>query len=205
MSPFLRIIEILILVVLPLLIIYLRSSWTNKQINLNVIILPLIWYLFYAPFHELGHVLGCIFVGAEIKDYQLFAHFWEGNFGFAFVEIKDGYGENMNSFVILIIPYILDLISILLGYYLLRRCKIKNSFLFGLVFLVFCIRPLYDLIDNFIGYYLNHSDFVLASQIVGKSVIFTFVIIAILVGIIIILLLLKKYKRYPQIVLEEKI
>jgi len=198
LNPFFRIIEILILVVLPLLFLYLRSNWPKKVINVNVIILPLIWYVFYAPLHELGHILGCFIVGLEIKDYQLFAHFWEGNFGFAFVDIKDGYGENMNSFVILILPYVLDLISIVIGYYLLSRYKIINSFLFGLVFLLFNIRPLYDLVDNFIGYFLNHSDFVLASRIVGSLVIFTFVIISIIIGITLILLLLKRYKQYPS-------
>ncbi len=202
MNPFLRIIEILILIVLPLLAFYLRSSWPNREINFNVIILPLIWYVFYAPLHELSHILGCFIEGADIKDYQLFAHFWEGSFGFAFVDIKGGYGENMNSFVILILPYILDLISIFIGYNLLTRYKIKNSFLIGLVFLIFSVRPLYDLVDNFIGYYLNHSDFVLTSRIVGNLVIYTYVIISIIVGVILILLLLKKYKQYPQIVLE---
>jgi hypothetical protein len=93
----------------------------------------------------------------------------------------------------------LDLISIVIGYYLLSRYKIKNSFLFGLVFLLFNIRPLYDLVDNFIGYYLNHSDFVLASRLVGSLVIFTFVIISIIIGITLILLLLKRYKQYPKL------
>jgi hypothetical protein len=198
-NPFFRIIEILILVDLPLLVLYLISNWPKKVIIVNVIILPLIWYVFYAPLHELGHILGCFIVGLEIKDYQLFAHFWEGNFGFAFVDIKDGYGENMNSFVILILPYMLDLISIVIGYYLLSRYKIINSFLFGLVFLLFNIRPLYDLVDNFIGYYFNHSDFVLASRIVGSLIIFTFVIISIIIGVTLILLLLKKYKQYPKL------
>ena len=202
MNPFLRIIEILVLVVLPLLIVYLRSSWTNKEIYINVIILPLLWYLFYAPIHELGHMLGCIIVGANITDYRLFAHFWEGSFGFAYVDVTGGLDVNMNSFIILILPYLLDLISIVIGYYLLTRYKFKNSFLFGLVFLSFSVRPLYDLVDNSIGYFLNHSDFVLASQIVGGLLIFTFVIISIIIGIALILLLLKKYKQYPDLVLE---
>jgi hypothetical protein len=185
-------------VVLPLLVLYLRSNWPQKLIYANVIILPLIWYVFYAPLHELGHILGCLIVGLEIKDYQLFSHFWEGNFGFAFVDIKEGYGENMNSFVILILPYMLDLISIVIGYYLLTRYKIINSFLFGLVFLLSNVRPLYDLVDNFIGYYSNHSDFVLASRIIGSLVIFTFGIISIIFGITLLLLLLKRYKQYPE-------
>lgn len=193
MNPILRIIEILILVVLPLLIVYLRSSWPNKEIYFNVILLPIIWYVSYAPLHELGHILGCVIVGAEVKDYQLFAHFWEGKFGFAFVEIKEGFAENMNSFVILILPYILDIFSIIIGYYFLTRYKIKKSFLFGLVFLLLSIRPLYDLIDNFIGYFLNHSDLVMAGRIVGNSLTFIFIIVSVIVGIISILSLIKKY------------
>jgi hypothetical protein len=198
MNPLLKIIEILVLIVLPLLIVYLRSSWTNKEIYFNVIILPLIWYLFYAPIHELGHMLGCIIVGADITDYSLFAHFWEGSFGFAYVDVKGGLDVNMNSFIILILPYVLDLISILIGYFLLTKYKIKNSFLFGLVFLIFSVRPLYDLVDNFIGYFFNHSDFVLASQIVGNLIIFTFVIVSVIIGITLIILLLNKYKQYPN-------
>ncbi len=202
MNPFFRILEILILVVLPLLVLFLRSNWPIKVIYVNVTVLPLLWYVFYAPLHELGHVLGCFIVGMEIKDYQLFAHFWAGNFGFAFVEIKEGYGENMRSFVILIMPYVLDLVSIAIGYCLLTRYKIKNSFLFGLVFLLFSVRPLYDLVDNFIGYFYNHSDFVLASRIVGSLAVFSFVISSVLVGITVILLLLKRFKHYPELVVE---
>lgn len=202
MNPFFRTIEILVLVVLPLLAFYLRSSWNQKEVNINVIILPLIWYIFYAPLHELGHILGCFIVGAEIKDYQLFAHFWEGSFGFAFVEIKGGYGENMSSFVILILPYVIDLISIVVGYYLLTTYKIKNSFLFGLVLLLLNIRPLYDLTDNFIGYFLNHSDFVLASRIAGNLIIFSFAISSIIIGATMIMLLLRKFKKFPREVLD---
>ncbi len=198
MNPFYRILEILVLIVLPLLFIYLRSKWTSKEIYINVIVLPLIWYVFYAPIHELSHILGCIIVGAPITNYRLFAHFWEGSFGFAYVDVKGGLDVNMDSLIILISPYILDFISIVIGYYILTRYKIKNSFLFGLVFLIFSIRPVYDLVDNFIGYYLNHSDFVLASRIVGNLVIFTFVIISIIIGITLTLLLLKKYKQYPN-------
>ena len=202
MNPFLRIIEILILIVLPPLILFLRSSWPNKEIYFSVIILPLIWYLFYAPIHELGHILGCAIVGAEITNYRLFAHFWEGSFGFAFVDVKNGLGENMSSFIILISPYVIDLISIIIGYYILTRYRIKNSFLLGLTFLIFSVRPLYDLVDNFIGYYFNHSDFVLASKIISNLIIFSFVIISTVTGIILVLLLLKKYKGYPKIISE---
>jgi len=199
LNPILRIIEILILVVLPLLIVYLRSSWPNKEINFNVIFLPLIWYVFYAPIHEIGHILGCVIVGAEIKDYQLFAHFWEGSFGFAYVDVQGGLDVNMNSLIILISPYILDFISIIIGYYILTRYKIKNSFLLGLTFLIFCLRPLYDIVDNYIGIFYNHSDLVLTSKIIGEYITYSYGIISVTISLIAIILLLNKYKNYPKV------
>jgi hypothetical protein len=199
LNPFFRIIEILVLVVLPLLVFYLRSSWPKKEVNINVIILPLIWYVFYAPLHELGHILGCFIVGAEIKDYQLFAHFWEGSFGFAYVDVQGGLDVNMNSLIILISPYILDFISIIIGYYILTRYKIKNSFLLGLTFLIFCLRPLYDIVDNYIGIFYNHSDLVLTSKIIGEYITYSYGIISVTISLIAIILLLNKYKNYPKV------
>ena len=202
MNPFFRIVEILILIVLPLLVLYLRSNWTSKEIYINVIVLPLIWYLFYAPIHELGHMLGCIIVGADITDYRLIAHFWEGSFGFAYVDVQGGLDVNMNSLIILISPYILDFISIIVGYYILTRYKIKNSFLLGLTFLIFCLRPLYDIVDNYIGIFYNHSDLVLTSQIIGKLITYSYGFITICIGVIVTLILLVKYKDYPKIEIQ---
>ena len=199
MNPFFRIIEILILVVLPLLVFYLRSNWVSKEIYFNVIILPLIWYLFYAPIHELSHILGCIIVGANITDYRLFTHFWEGSFGFAYVEVQGGLDVNMNSLIILISPYILDFISIIIGYYILTRYKIKNSFLLGLTFLIFCLRPLYDIVDNYIGIFYNNGDLVLTSKIIGEYITYSYGIISVTISLIAIILLLNKYKNYPKV------
>jgi len=199
MNPFFRIIEILVLLILPLLVIYLRSNWVSKEIYFNVIILPLIWYLFYAPIHELSHILGCIIVGSKITDYRLFAHFWEGSFGFAYVDVQGGLDVNMNSLIILISPYILDFISIIIGYYILTRYKIKNSFLLGLTFLIFCLRPLYDIVDNYIGIFYNNGDLVLTSKIIGEYITYSYGIISVTISFIAIMLLLNKYKNYPKV------
>jgi len=194
-----RVIEILVLVVFPLLVLYLRSNWASKEIYVNVIVLPLIWYLFYAPIHELSHILGCIIVGSKITDYRLFTHFWEGSFGFAYVDVKGALDVNMNSLIILISPYILDFISIIVGYYILTRYKIKNSFLLGLTFLIFCLRPLYDIVDNYIGIFYNNGDLVLTSKIIGEYITYSYGIISVTISLIAIILLLNKYKNYPKV------
>jgi hypothetical protein len=147
-------------------------------------------------------MLGCIIVRADITDYRLFAHFWEGSFGFAYVDVKGGLDLNMNSLIILIVPYILDFISIMLGYYVLIRYKIKNSYLFGLAFLIFCLRPLYDIADNYIGVFYNHSDLVLTGQIIGKLITYSYGFITMIIGIMVVFVILNKYKSFP--ILEHK-
>lgn len=199
MNVYLRLIEILALIVLPLLVFYLRSKWPKKEIIILVTFLPLLWYLFYAPIHELSHILGCIVVGAEIKDYRLFAHFWEGDFGFAYVDIASGFGTNFKSLIILISPYVLDFLSLLLGYIILSRYKTKNSFWTGLIFLFLCLRPAYDIIDNYVGIIYNHSDFVLVIKIIGRFLVYSFGLITAGLAAYTIGKILQKYKDYPLI------
>ena len=105
----------------------------------------------------------------------------------------------MNSLIILISPYILDFISIIIGYYILTRYKIKNSYLFGLAFLIFCLRPLYDTVDNYIGIFYNHSDLVLTSKIIGEYITYSYGIMSVTISLIAIILLLNKYKNYPKV------
>jgi hypothetical protein len=192
-----RLIEILAIIVLPLLVFYLRSKWPQKEIVIFLIVLPLLWYLFYAPIHELSHILGCIIVGAEIKDYRLFAHFWEGDFGFAYVDVAGGLGVNYKSLIILIAPYVLDFLSLILGYFILIRYKTKNSFLAGLIFLFLCLRPAYDIFDNYLGIIYNHSDFVLVIKIIGWFLTYTFGLVMAVFAAFAIGRILHIYKNYP--------
>ena len=198
MNPFLRILEILLLVVFPLLIFYLRSCWPEKEKNINVIILPLIWYLTYALIHEASHLLGVLTAGREISDYRLFTHFWEGSFGFAYVDVKGGLGLDSSSLLILAMPYLLDVFSVIIGYYLMTRMKIFNSFWSGLIFLLLCVRPLYDLLDNYIGVLYSHSDFVMISQINGELITYLFGIVSVGLTLAFLFIILNRYKKFPQ-------
>lgn len=196
MKAILHLVNILLFIVLPLLLLYLRSNWSRKEINFYVVILPLLWYLFYAPIHEFSHIIGCWLVGAEINDFRLFAHFWKGEFGFAYVDVKGGMGVNTESLIILIVPYVLDLISILLGYFIITRLDIKNSFLVGLVFMIFCLRPLYDIVDNYMGIYFNHSDLVMIKEIIGSFITYSYGIITATIGVLITVNILNRYKSF---------
>jgi hypothetical protein len=202
LNIFFRLIEILVLIVLPLLIFYLRSKWPQKENVILVTVLPLLWYLFYAPIHELSHILGCIIVGAEIKDYRLFAHFWQGEFGFAYVDIAGGLGTNFKSLIILISPYLLDFLFLIIGYFILSRYKTKNSFLTGLIFLFLCLRPAYDIIDNYLGIFYNYSDFVLVIEIIGRFLTYSYGLVTAAFAAYAISRILHKYKNYPDLILK---
>jgi hypothetical protein len=204
MNPIFRLIEITVLIVLPLLIFYLRSCWSKKEIYFNVTVLPILWYLTYALLHELSHIVGCIVVGAAITDYRLIPHFWEGDFGFAYVDVNGGLDVNTRSLIILSFPYVLDVLSVLIGFVLLNKLRIKNSFLFGLMFMILCLRPLYDIIDNYIGIIMMHSDLVLISKIAGQLITYSFGIAAVIFMVTMNVILLRKYKGYPYPLLENK-
>lgn len=194
MNPLFRTIEILLIIVLPLLVFYQRSNWPSSWRSINCALIPIVWYITYAPIHEFSHMLGCFVVGANITDYRLFAHFWEGNFGFAYVEIQDGYSYNLSSLIILIFPYILDFVSIAIGYFILKRYSFINSFVAGFLFMLLLLRPLYDLVDNYIGIFYNHSDLVMIGDIIGYPVTFLYGIITILTSLYIIYYVLRRYK-----------
>jgi hypothetical protein len=49
--------EILLVVVLPLLVLYLKGNWPVRKILPSLLFIPILWYFTYAPLHELGH--GC--------------------------------------------------------------------------------------------------------------------------------------------------
>jgi hypothetical protein len=202
LNVFLRLLEILAIIVLPLLVFYLRSKWPQKEIAILMTVLPLLWYLFYAPIHELSHILGCIIVDAEIKDYRLFAHFWEGDFGFAYVDITGGLDVNFKSLIILISPYVFDFISLILGYFILSRYKTKNSFMAGLIFLFLCLRPAYDIFDNYLGIIYNHSDFVLVIKIIGRFLTYSYGLVTAVFAAYAISRILYKYKNYPDLILK---
>jgi hypothetical protein len=52
------VLEIALLLMLPLVVFYQRSIWSYKKYLPGIMVIYLIWYLSYAPFHELMHLLG---------------------------------------------------------------------------------------------------------------------------------------------------
>jgi len=67
--------EILLVVVMPLLVLYLKGNWPLRKIIPPLVIIPILWYFTYAPLHELSHAAGIYLVGGKAIGYKLIPSF----------------------------------------------------------------------------------------------------------------------------------
>ena len=63
--------ETLLIIPIPLVILYLRGKWPMKIIVICLFVIPILWYLTYAPLHEMRHILGTYFAGGKVVDVKL--------------------------------------------------------------------------------------------------------------------------------------
>ena len=63
--------EILLVVVMPLLILYLKGNWPLRKVIPPLVIISVFWYFTYAPLHELSHAAGVYLVGGKVIAYKL--------------------------------------------------------------------------------------------------------------------------------------
>lgn len=157
-SYFITTLEIALLVVLPLIWFYKESNWSAKTYFYLIPLLYLIWFLSYGLLHELTHLLGMWIFGKVATNYQLMPHFWEGDFGTAFINY-DFKGE-WKDFIIVALPYIRDVLFVALGYYLIKRKVTTNKFLVGLFLIILVFSPLFDITNNYLGFVMGfRNDF----------------------------------------------
>ncbi|MCE7980417.1 MAG: hypothetical protein DYG89_04440 [Caldilinea sp. CFX5] len=77
--------EILLVVVTPLLVLYIKGNWPLRKVIPSLVIIPILWYFTYAPLHELSHAAGLYLVGGKVIDYRLIPSFWLGEFAGAWI------------------------------------------------------------------------------------------------------------------------
>lgn len=139
-----------LIIILPLIRFYQRSSWTKTQSLIGIFGVIILWFLIATPLHELSHMIGTKIVGAKITEYQLLPEYWKGDFKNAY--IKPDFETKFQEFVIRTSPYFRDLIIAIIGYIILIKKKIRNSFIVGLIFSFFLLNSVFDIVTNFLGY-----------------------------------------------------
>ena len=77
--------EILLTIVTPLLALYLRGGWPSRTVAGCMVCIAVVWYLTYAPIHELSHGAATLLAGGRVLEVKLIPSFWEGTFAVAWV------------------------------------------------------------------------------------------------------------------------
>jgi hypothetical protein len=165
--------EIIGLIIIPLLLFYARTNLSRRMWLINIPVLVLVWSFTYAMLHELSHLIGIIVVGDKIIDYHILPKFWEGDFNFNAGWVRSQLLNDWRDVIPGLFPYFRDIVLLIVGLLVLRSKKIHNSFLVGLIFILFCLSSLFDIVDNyFIGYIVGHglgNDFLGTAMKIGDN------------------------------------
>jgi hypothetical protein len=190
--------EILVIIVAPLLVLYLRGTWKQATMIACVSTIPILWYFFYAPIHELSHLLGACLVGARIVEVKLIPRFWVGETAVAWIK-AEGFTSEWTHLIMTISPYILDLVSIAVGVIILQRRLSCNAFLIGFLFMLLCLRPAFDLVCETIGYAAgSRGDLFHIALTIGNFATWTFLALSIAFSVYAIIVVIGRFKGFPQ-------
>jgi hypothetical protein len=150
--------EIFGLVIIPLFIFYARSNWSQRMWGLNIPLLVLVWFSTYGMLHELSHLIGVVVVGDKILDYHLMPRFWEGDFDFTIGWFRSQGLNDWRDVIPGLSPYFRDIALLVAGFLILNSKRIRNSSFAGLIYVLFCLSSLYDIVDNYFnGYIVGHA------------------------------------------------
>jgi hypothetical protein len=190
--------EILFTVVAPLLGLYLRGTWKQQTMVACMSTIPILWYFVYAPIHELSHLLGAYLMGGQIVEVRLIPRFWAGETGGAWIK-SEGFTNEWSQLIMTVSPYFFDLLSIAVGLYVLQRKLSRKAFLIGFLFMLLCLRPAFDLVCETIGFATGfRGDLFHITLTIGGFATWTFLAFSIAFSIYAILVVIRRFKGFPQ-------
>ena len=171
--------EILLFLVMPLLVLYLKGNWPLRKVIPCLVVIPILWYFTYAPLHELSHAAGLYLVGGKAIDYKLIPRFWLGEFARAWIT-PSGITQSWQSLTMSAFPYLLDIVCFVVAIFVFRRGFSRNPFFIGLAFMLLCLRPAMDFVFEPIAFLSGfRGDLYHIQQIVGPFAIWLFILISI--------------------------
>jgi hypothetical protein len=190
--------EILLVVVTPLIILYLKSSWPLRTATLCIVSIPILWYFVYSLLHELSHIAGTYLVGGTVIYYKLIPSFWLGEFGRAWIT-PDGLKDSWQQLTMTASPYILDIVSIVAGIFILRRNFSKNPFIIGFVFMLLFLRPAFDFVCEPIAFLSgDRGDLYHIANKIGYFATWSLILFSMGLSLISIIIILKRFVGFPE-------
>jgi len=194
--PLLITFEILLTIVTPLLVLYLRGRWPLRTVTACLCGIAVVWYLTYAPIHELSHALGAILVGGKVVDIKLIPSFWEGVFAGAWVT-TEGLGQSWP--VMTGAPYVIDVACVVASLVVLRRRLSRNALVVGLLLMLMCLRPTFDLVCETIGFVGGfHGDLWHMQLIIGSAALWSFLLVSLALCLLSVVVTLRRYDGFPE-------
>ena len=189
--------EILLTIVTPLLALDLRGRWSRRTVTGCLFVIPVVWYLTYAPIHELSHALGTVLVGGRVVEIKLIPSFWEGTFAVAWVT-SEGLGQSWP--IMTGAPYVIDVACIIVGVVALRPRLSRNALVVCLLVMLLCLRPTFDLVCETVGFVGGfHGDLWHLQLIVGSAALWSFLLVALALGLLGVVVILRRYRGFPEL------
>lgn len=151
--------EILLVVVMPLLVLYIKGNWPLRKVIPCLVVIPIFWYFTYAPIHELSHAAGTYLVGGKVIEYRLIPRFWLGEFAGGWAT-PSGYTQSWQQLTSSAFPYLLDIVCFVVALFVLG--EVFPKILFGLAWpSCFCVS------GRHVTLYLNLLVFLLAFEVIS--------------------------------------
>ena len=172
--------EILLVLVMPLFILYLKGNWPLRKVIPPLVVIPILWYFTYAPLHELSHAAGAYLVGGKVIAWKLIPRFWLGEFARAWLT-PSRITQRWQILTMDTFPYLLDVVCFIVAIFVFRQVSFnKNPFGIGLAFMLLCLRPAMDFVFEPIAFLSGfRGDLYNIQQIVGPFAIWSFILISI--------------------------
>jgi hypothetical protein len=127
---------------------------------------------------------------------KLIPSFWIGEFGRAWIT-PVGIEQDWERLTMTGAPYIVDIVSVLLGILILRQDRLKNPFMIGLLFMLLCLRPAFDCVCETMAFLMgDQGDFYHIEIITGDFMMASFVLISIGGSFLAIITVLRRFSAY---------
>jgi hypothetical protein len=184
---------------LPLIKFYQRSNWTKKQQVLNILLVVLLFFLIYAPLHELCHYICAKLMNIDVIGHQFFNKYSFGKLKNAHLIIDFSPLTNRQIFIMTIAPYARDMIFAFVSFLILKRKQINSSFLVGVFFSIGLLFSVFDIADNFLGYIIKGiGDWYSLSKIIGHFWTWFTGIIMLSITLFLTYRIFVTYKGFPE-------
>ena len=191
-------IEIFLIIDAPLLFFYLKGKWPLRVIIPCLVSLPVFWYLTYAPVHELSHIAGTYAAGGSVSYYKLIPQFWLGEFGRAWIT-SQGMTRPWQQLLSTSAPYLIDVASLGIGFFILRKPNFRNPFLLGLLFTLLCLRPAFDFVCESVSFITGiKGDLFTMGTLLGIIPVWIFILACLSLSLAIIVSILKRCIKDPE-------